>query len=40
MKLKLKMSRKILAPIKKCLILVIIRQSENTNDSKKLVIGK
>ena len=35
MKLKLKMSMKILAVVKKCLILVIIRLSQN-----KLVFGK
>ena len=41
MKLKLKMSMKILAAIKKCLILVIIRSSQKYyNDSNKLVIGK
>ena len=41
MKLKLKMSMKILATIEKCLTLVIIFLSQiKTNDSNKLVIGK
>ena len=40
MKLKLKMFMKILAAIKKCLILVIIRVKQNYDDSNKLVIGK
>ena len=41
MKLKLKMSMKILATIKKCLTLGIIQLCQNINDnSNKLVVGK
>ena len=41
MKLKLKMSMKILAAIKKCLIAVVIHLSQKKyNNSNKLVIGK
>ena len=40
MKLKLKMYKKILVRIRKCLILTIIKKSKYYDDSNKLVAGK